>query len=1126
MKTYRLALTVSALFVSLAPFASAQDATGRILGIVTDPTGSVVPSAHVAVTNIGTGFTRDTITADDGTYQVLSLPVGSYKVSIDHAGFRKALTEAQQLNINQALRIDVRLEVGATTDTVQVEANAAIVETATATISGAVTGAQIQEAPLNGRNVLDLALSVPGVIPAVAGAGSYSIAGGRGDSVTFLLDGGINNNLLSNTVVFNPNPETVEEFRVLTSNYNAEYGRNGGGIISVVTKSGSNTFHGSFYDYVRNDYFNANLFFNNANGLPTPILKRNQFGTAIGGPVDIPKLIHGRDKLFFFSAYQGQRLSQLSQTSKVTLFTPAELNGDFSHSNAAGTGPDTNVANFLVSHPYFQGNPALASQGIIDPAKFNSVARNYIKAGLIPTSPSGFLISQASASTNNDELTNKIDYLPNQKDRFTLTLGTRRQSTLSPYAQANVNGFPNYTYNHQYYGNIEYTRTISANLINDFRFNAQRNNSLQSVPGANLPTPQQLGVGITPDDPTGPPILSFASGLSVGFSPQGPSALIDNTYTFQDTLTWTRGNHSIKAGGNYTPYQDNQVFDFYINGRFTFSGSSGSGSKNDRADFLLGIPDLFLQDPAAPSNIRTHNIGMFVQDEWRVRRNLRLTFGLRYEYSSPKVDLQGRTFSAILGAKSSVFTNAPTGLVFPGDSSAPRGSNYPDRNDWAPRFGFAWDPQGNGKMSIRGGFGLQYDILKAEDNFQFNGQAPFFGSANFSFPVVTANPTGEVNYMTQPFAAAGQPNPFPSRPPTPDAKFTTFGGSGVYFVDPHLRTPYIYQYNLSVQRELMKNTTLEVDYIGSDSHKLTGLMDVNPFLIPPSGTPTTRLFNAQPGLAIDPKIGYVFNYLYEFSNVGRANYNSLVVGVTQRFTDLGPLGRLQMSLNFTHGKSIDTESGFRSTTSRVPYYNQGLFRAVSDFDLPNYLNFQGAWDLPFTKITSHAKRLLAGWTLYPLVSYRSGQPLNVRSGISDAATRPGPSGAGDPALVQANLVAPLSYYDPHLVQKAANSRTGNFYFDPTAIVAPANDPTLRSYGTLGRNAFRGPDRTNLDVSISKKTAIAKEGRVSLEIIGNFFNVLNHTEFANPTTSVTSSTFGQVSTTADPRILQLAARLTF
>jgi outer membrane receptor protein involved in Fe transport len=1126
MKTYRFALTVIALLVSLAPFAAAQDATGRIIGIVTDATGAVVPAANVTIVNAATGLTRTTASGDDGAYQILLLPVGSYKVTVERTGFRKSVIDAQPLDINQALRINVKLEIGAATETVQVEANAAIVETASATIRGTVSGSQIQEAPLNGRNVLDLALSSAGVIPAVAGAGNYSIGGGRGDSVTFLLDGGVNNNLLSNTVVFNPNPETVEEFSVLTSNYNAEYGRNGGGIISVVTKSGTNQFHGSLYDYVRNDYFNANLYFNNANGLPTPVLKRNQFGGAIGGPVDIPKVLHGRDRLFFFSAYQGQRQASLSQTNKITIFTPAELSGDFSHSNASGTGPDANVVNFLTSHSFFQPNPTLASQGIIDPSRFNSVSKNYIKAGLIPQSASGFLLSQASAQLNNDELTNKIDFLPTQQDRFTVTLGARRQTQLTPFATANVPGYPNYYYTHQYFGSVEYTKTLSATLINDFRFSAQRNNSLQAVPGVSAPTPSALGVGINSDFPTGPPILNLASGLTIGFSPQGPSALIDNTYTFQDTVTWTHGVHSVKGGFSYTPYQDNQVFDFYINGQFGFAGPSGVGSKNDRADFLMGIPDAFQQYPAAPSNIRTHNLAGFVQDEWRVRPNLRLTFGMRYEYSSPKLDLQGRTFSAILGAKSSVFVNSPVGLVFPGDSSAPRGANYPDRNDWAPRFGFAWDPSNNGKLSIRGGFGVQYDILKAEDNFQFNGQAPFYAAAAFNFANVTANPTAEINYLTQPYVAANQVNPFPSKPPAKDLQIATVGGSGVDFVDPHLRTPYIYQYNLSVQREIVKNTTIEVDYLGSDSHKLTGIVDSNPFLLD-RPTPTTRLFNAQPGLAINPAIGYVFQYLDTFSNVGKANYNSVVVGLTRRFSDLGPLGKLQMQLNYTHGKSIDNLSGFRSTNSRVPYYNHDQFRAVSDYDLPNYFNFQGSWELPFAKAWSHGpKKLTSGWILYPLVTYRSGQALNVKSGISRTATKPGPSGAGDPNIVQANLVAPIAYFDPHTYQRAANGRTGNFYLDPTAFAAPANDPTLRTYGTLGRNAWRGPDRTNLDVSVSKKTAISREGRVSLEIIGNFFNVLNHTEFNNPSVTITSGTFGQISGTADPRILQLAARLTF
>ena len=281
---------------------------------------------------------------------------------------------------------------------------------------------------------------------------------------------------------------------------------------------------------------------------------------------------------------------------------------------------------------------------------------------------------------------------------------------------------------------MDYTRTFSPSLVNQVRFTAQRVNTLQSVPAKELPKAADLGIGVISDHPTGPPNLSFDSGMTTGFSVQGPTSLIDNTYTWTDTLSWTHGHHAVKAGGWYTPYQNNTVYDFYINGTFYFYGGSGSGfSGTDRADFLMGLPDEYLQYPEAPSNIRQHNLGFFVQDEWKIRRNLTLTVGLRYEYSSPKFDTAGRSFSLAFGQQSTVFTKAPKGLVFPGDPGVPRGANFPDKNDFAPRFGFAWDPNGNGKMSIRGGIGVFYDVLKAEDNLQFNGQAPFFGFADLFF---------------------------------------------------------------------------------------------------------------------------------------------------------------------------------------------------------------------------------------------------------------------------------------------------------------------------------------------------------------------------------------------------------
>ena len=1126
------------MLLSSYSVAVAQEGTGRVIGTVTDEKGAVVSGATVTVTNTDTHVSRDTTTNSDGNFEVLLLRIGNYQVTAQQPGFKKAVSEVAKLQINQSLRFDIKLEVGAPTESVTVTSQAAGVESVSPTLGQTVQTRQIVNLPLNGRNVLNLALLQPGVSennPTDTSAGFFNIAGNRSDSVTFLLDGGVNNSLLNNGVVFNPNPDTIAEFRLLTSNYTAEYGRNGGGIISVVTKSGTNRVHGSAFEFLRNDKLNANRFFNNRDGLPREILKRNQFGFTVGGPITIPKVVNGKDHYFFFVGYQGQRQVQNQTTASVTTFTPAELRGDFSHSGPGG-GPDPDVAAFLLANPIYQPNAALAAQAII--SRIDPIAQKYIAAGLIPTSPSGQLISQGGATDNRDELTMRFDANVTPSDIFVVTLGTSRNPNVLPFGNAtattsNVGGFPVSGNQLRRFANISYTKIFSPTFINDFRFTAQRSVSDQAIPATDLPTAADLGIAITPDNPTGPPRLGFISGMNVGFSPQGPTTLVNNTFSWTDTLSLTKGKHGWKFGGGYTPYQNNTVFDFFVNGEFFFDGPFGIGSSNDFADFILGLPDEYLQFGEAPSDIRSHNIYGFVMDEWRVKRNLTLTLGLRYEYSSPKKDTRGRSFSLKFGQQSTVFPNAPRGLLFPGDAGAPTGANFADKNDWAPRFGFNWDPFKDGRTSVRGGFGVYYDILKGEDNLQFNGQAPFFGFADLFM-----NPGAPFNAFSAPFANTGQFNPFPSHTPAQNIDFGAngflpFGGGGVFFVDPNLRTPYTYQYNLSLQRELVRNLTLEASYVGSTSHKLTTLVDANPFVL---GT-THRVFNTQPG-----NDDLSFSYLLEFRNAGKSNYNSLQLSLNKQYSGLGFLGNTYFTLAYTWAHAIDNSSGFRNRNSQVPTYNSDQFVASSDFDIRHRVTFNGGWDLPFDHAwSSGPTRLTQGWSLYPIFTWRTGFPLDIFAPFSASRTNAGPSAAGDRQIVRANLTGagfPGSLGDPRVVGTFTNpctgsSATGNFWFNPGTVTCtgfPSNaaamaNPALRTYGSLPRNAFRGPGRTNLDLAIAKMTPIFRE-KLNMEFRAEFFNIFNHAQFGNPTTNISSGVFGQITTTFDPRIIQFGLKFLF
>ena len=1149
--------------------AAAQQATAQLGGKITDSSGAVIVGAEVTLSNSQTGVSRKTNSNKDGEYLFTLIPIGNYEIAVKQQSFQTYEQKGITLDINQNAKVDVVLRAGAPSVVVEVNANATQVDTVSSTLGKVETTERILALPLVERDTMQLGLLQAGVVAPEAEDGSgnaFAVAGQRSESLTFLIDGSDNNDFLGNNMVVNPNPDAVAEFKILTNNYEAEYGRTSGGIVNQVIKSGTNSVHGSLFEFFRNTDLDASDYFlttANADGTfshHVPEYKRNLFGGSIGLPIV-------KDKMFFFASYQGARRREGQLAPPFQTLSPAERAGNFSDLFTGAIDPATGKDSGQLYSPV-DGSAFPNNQVPVDPVIANYIAK-YVP---LPNQPNNQFVSSPTAALRDDQFIFRFDYNLSSKDSLSAFYIFDDQPQVFPFQVIHGastggdvpvgSGFSNAQRFQT--GSLSWTRTISPTMVNEFRFATNRSATFQADP-ADRSTPQSLGfTTVHPDDPLGaaPPLMFVNGAFTLGPSPQGPTKLHDTTFQYQDTLSWTRGKHQLKFGGDIRWVENNFNFDFFNNGSFFFgdfgpyTGLPGTNSPGSAlADFVGGFWDNYFQFSTARYGIRTHSLYFFGQDAWKITRNLSLDFGLRYEYNSPQIDPGNEIIGWFPGRQSTKFPGSPPDLLYPGDPNTPdRGLVYPDRNNFAPRFGFAWDMLGNGKLVMRGGGGIFYDIEDGALNLQFGGQPPFGYVAN-NFPDYTSVPTAPGTFVSDPFFGGLYPDPYPF---ALQGKIGTFFSPAISFafvVSPHFRTPYSEHFNYGFQYQLTKDTMLEAVYAGSLGRKSIVSTETN--------FPTLSALQAQLAAnfgdpnALNPECARPLaacdangnptgaQQILTNSSSGTSSSHQLQVTVDRRVSH-----GMQFRAAYTLSKTIDDNSGFRARSSTLTDpLNPRLDRGLADFDATHRLVISPIWQLP---LGSHGNsmfdKIAGGWSVAAIVSFQSGNPFTIFSNNNSSEL--------DNFLDRADVIGPVTIFkNPRQIRTFSPStdgvhgsclggtESGPFWFDPTNLVC-ANAPgvaggvPLFSHGNMGRNSLRGPGINNWDISILKDFKLTESK--SLEFQAGFFNAFNHVQFFGPSSSEGASgfsgNFGQVTsdttpstTTAyyrGPRLIQFALKFYF
>ncbi|MGB2679098.1 MAG: carboxypeptidase regulatory-like domain-containing protein [Candidatus Acidiferrum sp.] len=932
----------SMLFLLSAPYAGAQSTGGRIRGTVTDESGGAIVGAKVNLINEGTNVSREMQTSGTGAYLFLEVPVGSYELDVNQQGFKKYARKGIVLVLNEIATVDITLQVGSNVDTVEVTGAPPVIDTTTTQLGAVMTDQSVRELPLNSRNTYQLLQLQPGVQSQLgadlfygsSNSGVVSVNGGRGRSNNYMVNGGDGNDIFVNGPAIQPSPDAIEEFRVLTNTFDAEYGRNSGSVVNVVTKSGSNSVHGDFYEFFRNKVLNTKGFFDST----VPDYKQNQFGGTLGGPIK-------KDKSFLFGSYEGNRLRQGISSGQVFLPTAAEAGGDFSaegpftgavtnptfaqqlinRSTTTGATPQT-CSSAIAASPGAAALATLASlpegSPLIQPVPYDSIFPN----GIVPTAcfdPTAMALYQNYVAPAG---TGVVTYAPDRKDRedqFTLRFDhnfTPAQHFTAYYyfddddrtdpfsnfqaAGANVPGFGGLFKTRVQQLNVSETSTIGSTAVNELRFNYFREgqgnlnhplNLLTSlhdacgslVPAANcFADPTNPTSGITTNIPgrEGVPFVQVLGGFVIGNNFEGELPQTGNTYQFSDNFSRLIGTHSLKFGADLRLQKFNQFLYYNINGDFTIQNGGSANSLNPASssadaypDYFLGVPTTYSQGAAQAENLTNYGLYLFAQDSWKIKSNLTLNYGLRWELNTPYVDSGNRlqTFrpgqitakypcwlsqagadtinntvgSSVVapgdcGPSSAQNAYFPTGLVFPGDKGVPQGLTSTYYKAIAPRFGVAYSPGwtegplakitgGPGKSTIRGGYGIFYNPIEQLVMEQFSAEPPFGISASLSSPMFNTPYLGQ-NGVQSPNNGGGVIHQTPTTPcfdsagPAGCVDWSLFRPILLYGeFQPHLRTQYAEQYNFTIERQLTSDMLLRIAYVGTQAHHLLSVRDLN-----------------------------------------------------------------------------------------------------------------------------------------------------------------------------------------------------------------------------------------------------------------------------------------------------------